>query len=395
MSATTSPGKTKSLLTGHTGFKGGRARPLAASKGVVVRRPQHPTFNTTLGNLQTDARIPRHRRPPRPHPKSRHPRARPTQLRPPRRLPHGRPAARPPYADPIGTYETNVLGTARVPRRHPPHPMPGPRRRLHHHRQGLREPRKPRRPLRRDRSPGGHDPHLLQGLRRNRLRRLPTVLLPGRPPCRTSRRARHRPRRVSSSAAATGPPTASSPTSSAALSRPASPSPHPPPPRHPPLAAPRPRAPPRHTTRQPNTRFRKPAPFATAYNFGSHDDDAREVAWIAEKMTAFWGDGARWVLSTKIPASTAFGLPCIRRLESRGRPRLTLHLKPETALQWLVEVLRRPRGNQNDMNSLTLNQTRNMRRFLPEIDLSSPERPKSHHLKQHPSTVETCATWQT
>ena len=36
--------------------------------------------------------------------------------------------------------------------------------------------------------------------------------------------------------------------------------------------------------------------FATAYNFGPSDDDARPVEWIAEKMTGFWGHGAKWVL---------------------------------------------------------------------------------------------------
>ena len=36
--------------------------------------------------------------------------------------------------------------------------------------------------------------------------------------------------------------------------------------------------------------------FATAYNFGPVEDDAKPVAWIAERMTHFWGDGASWVL---------------------------------------------------------------------------------------------------
>ena len=38
------------------------------------------------------------------------------------------------------------------------------------------------------------------------------------------------------------------------------------------------------------------ARFATAYNFGPNEDDARPVSWIAERMTSFWGDGASWVL---------------------------------------------------------------------------------------------------
>jgi len=75
--------------------------------------------------------------------------------------------------------------------------------------------------------------------------------------------------------------------------------------------------------------------FATAYNFGPVEDDARPVEWIAEKMTGFWGDGARWVLDPdpgvheagylKLDASKA-------RADLGWSPRMNL----ETALQWLV-----------------------------------------------------------
>jgi len=36
--------------------------------------------------------------------------------------------------------------------------------------------------------------------------------------------------------------------------------------------------------------------FATAYNFGPTEDDAKPVAWIAEQMSGLWGHGASWVL---------------------------------------------------------------------------------------------------
>jgi CDP-glucose 4,6-dehydratase len=36
--------------------------------------------------------------------------------------------------------------------------------------------------------------------------------------------------------------------------------------------------------------------FATAYNFGPSESDARPVSWIAEQMAGFWSDGASWVL---------------------------------------------------------------------------------------------------
>ena len=75
--------------------------------------------------------------------------------------------------------------------------------------------------------------------------------------------------------------------------------------------------------------------FATAYNFGPADDDAQPVGWIVEKMTSFWGGGASWILDPdpgvheagylKLDASKA-------RAELDWQPRLRL----ETAIDWLV-----------------------------------------------------------
>ncbi len=96
------------------------------------------------------------------------------------------------------------------------------------------------------------------------------------------------------------------------------------------------------------------ARYATAYNFGPHDDDARPVGWIVEKMTTFWGDGASWVLDEqehvheagylKLDASRA-------RADLAWKPRLRL----ETALQWLVEWYRAWQSGA-DMHAFTLAQ---------------------------------------
>jgi len=96
------------------------------------------------------------------------------------------------------------------------------------------------------------------------------------------------------------------------------------------------------------------AKFATAYNFGPSDDDARPVAWIAERMTGFWGDGASWVLDEDESVHEAHYL----RLDaSRARADLgwTPHLRLETALDWLVQWYR---ANQSgaDMHAFTLAQ---------------------------------------
>ena len=94
--------------------------------------------------------------------------------------------------------------------------------------------------------------------------------------------------------------------------------------------------------------------FATAYNFGPHDDDARPVEWIAEKMTGFWGDGAKWVLDQDAGVHEAGYL----KLDaSRARADLgwTPHLDLETALEWLVRWYRAWQSGA-DMHAFTLAQ---------------------------------------
>jgi CDP-glucose 4,6-dehydratase len=81
------------------------------------------------------------------------------------------------------------------------------------------------------------------------------------------------------------------------------------------------------------------ARFATAYNFGPNEEDARPVLWIAERMTSFWGDGASWVLDEDHGPHEAGHL----RLDaSRARHDLgwTPLLRLETALEWLVQWYR-------------------------------------------------------
>jgi CDP-glucose 4,6-dehydratase len=94
--------------------------------------------------------------------------------------------------------------------------------------------------------------------------------------------------------------------------------------------------------------------FATAYNFGPSDDDARRVAWIAEKMTAFWGDGASWVLD---PDPGVHEASYLKLDASRARADLgwTPHLPLETALEWLVQWYRAWQSGA-DMHAFTLAQ---------------------------------------
>jgi CDP-glucose 4,6-dehydratase len=105
------------------------------------------------------------------------------------------------------------------------------------------------------------------------------------------------------------------------------------------------------------------ARFSTAYNFGPSEEDARPVSWIVERMTSFWGDGASWVLDDDHGPHEAGYL----RLDaSRARRDLawTPHLRLETALEWLVQWYRawqpglgsKESMSGSDMQALTMSQ---------------------------------------
>jgi CDP-glucose 4,6-dehydratase len=79
------------------------------------------------------------------------------------------------------------------------------------------------------------------------------------------------------------------------------------------------------------------ARFATAYNFGPSDTDARPVSWIAGQMAAFWGNGASWVLD-KSPSPHEAGylkLDSSRAHADLGwHPQLSLHQALELLVGW-------------------------------------------------------------
>jgi CDP-glucose 4,6-dehydratase len=97
-----------------------------------------------------------------------------------------------------------------------------------------------------------------------------------------------------------------------------------------------------------------PARYATAFNFGPTEADAQPVGWIVEHMTKLWGNNASWTLDPdpgvheagylKLDASRA-------RAELAWRPRLNL----ETALEWLVEWYKAHQSGE-DMHTFTLAQ---------------------------------------
>jgi CDP-glucose 4,6-dehydratase len=75
--------------------------------------------------------------------------------------------------------------------------------------------------------------------------------------------------------------------------------------------------------------------FATAYNFGPAEDDAQPVEWIADRMTKFWGGNAKWVLDPD-PGVHEAGLLMLDAGKAQAELGWTPHLDLETALEWLV-----------------------------------------------------------
>ncbi len=98
------------------------------------------------------------------------------------------------------------------------------------------------------------------------------------------------------------------------------------------------------------------APYATGWNFGPRDEDARPVSWIVERLAALWGGGAGagWELDRGPHPHEAhyLKLDCSRAHADLGWwPRLAL---PE-ALEWVAEWYRAYR-DKGDLRALTLAQ---------------------------------------
>ena len=99
------------------------------------------------------------------------------------------------------------------------------------------------------------------------------------------------------------------------------------------------------------------APFySTAYNFGPTDEDARPVSWIADRMTRYWGNNASWVLDED--PNSPHEAHYLKLDTSRARHDLawTPKLRLETALEWLVTWYRTWQSSPASIQALTLSQ---------------------------------------
>ena len=78
------------------------------------------------------------------------------------------------------------------------------------------------------------------------------------------------------------------------------------------------------------------ARFATGWNFGPMEENARPVSWIADKLVTLWGEGASWMHDRGAHPAEAHVL----RLDtSKAKSDLDWHpvLQLEQSLVWIVE----------------------------------------------------------
>ncbi|HEY8997718.1 MAG TPA: NAD-dependent epimerase/dehydratase family protein, partial [Edaphobacter sp.] len=94
--------------------------------------------------------------------------------------------------------------------------------------------------------------------------------------------------------------------------------------------------------------------YASAYNFGPIEDDARPVIWIAEKMTAYWGNGASWVLDDAPSPHEAHYLK-LDASKARADLDWAPSLRLDGALEYLVSWYKSWGAGAN-MHALTLEQ---------------------------------------
>jgi len=79
--------------------------------------------------------------------------------------------------------------------------------------------------------------------------------------------------------------------------------------------------------------------YASGWNFGPADQDAKPVAWIADELSRLWGDGAQWVCDSSIHPKEAYAL----KLDaSKAKADLGWHpvLPLAEGLRWIVDWYR-------------------------------------------------------
>jgi CDP-glucose 4,6-dehydratase len=100
--------------------------------------------------------------------------------------------------------------------------------------------------------------------------------------------------------------------------------------------------------------LKDPKTFATGWNFGPAEDDAKPVSWIADRLVNSWGDGAKWIHDGDIHSHEANLL----KLDA-SKAKSCLNWKPvlplDAALEWIVTWYRSFHGK-DDLEAITRSQ---------------------------------------
>ena len=98
----------------------------------------------------------------------------------------------------------------------------------------------------------------------------------------------------------------------------------------------------------------EPRSFGEAWNFGPATDDARPVGWVVDRLSTFWGNGARWERDSGTHPHEA-GLLQVDASKARTRLGWTPRLSLEESLRWTVDWYKRFEAGE-DAGTLTLDQ---------------------------------------
>jgi CDP-glucose 4,6-dehydratase len=112
----------------------------------------------------------------------------------------------------------------------------------------------------------------------------------------------------------------------------------------------------------------EPARFASAWNFGPAEEDAKPVSWIADELTRLWAGSALWRLDGATHPREAYSL----KLDtSKSRTLLDWHpaLPLNQALEWIVEWYRTFEAG-SDLRSITRTQIERYEECACSCDLS-------------------------
>jgi CDP-glucose 4,6-dehydratase len=82
--------------------------------------------------------------------------------------------------------------------------------------------------------------------------------------------------------------------------------------------------------------FHQPADYSEGWNFGPRDEDAKPVSWLVCRLAELWGSDAKWIASSSEEVHEA-GILKLDCSKARARLGWTPRLDLDDALAWVVE----------------------------------------------------------